>query len=96
MRITLDTEKYTVQVHEAANYEELTLFVDALVEHLKWPADQVQIVERAQSVPKHAQGLDPAFFPPYFVPCTTIDPGTATTSIDYSVSYGGTTNCFTT
>ncbi len=45
MRITLDTEKYTVQVHEAVNYEELTHLVDILVDHAKWPADKVQMVQ---------------------------------------------------
>lgn len=92
MRITLDTEKHTVEVHGTANYEELTLFVDALVEHLKWPADQVQVVER-QPLATSKPTL-PNIYPPYMVPVTTIDAGTATTSIDYSVSYGGPTDCF--
>ena len=68
MRITLDTEKYTVEVHGAANYEKLTTFVDTLLEHLEWPADTVQIVERQ---PLSTSSL---FNPPFTVFCNTTDP----------------------
>ena len=77
MRITLDTEKHTVEVHGTANYEELTHLVDTLVEHLNWPADQVQVAERqplAVNTP-----LYPLLQPPYIVTCNTINPGTTTT-----------------
>lgn len=46
MRITLDTDAHTVEVHGAANYEQLAALVDSLVEQLKWPADAIQIVQR--------------------------------------------------
>jgi hypothetical protein len=68
MLITINTEAHTVQVHEAANYEELTHLVDTLVEHLNWPADTVQIVERQ---PLSNSSL---FEPPFTVFCNTTDP----------------------
>lgn len=77
MRITLDTEKYTVEVHEAANYEELTTLVDALVEHLKWPADKVKLVQPqplASSMP-----ITSPFDPPFTVFCNATETGITAT-----------------
>ena len=86
MRITLDTDTHTVEVHGAANYEQLTALVDSLVQQLKWPADAVQIVQRQPLAINTTYPEDRAIFryfgSPYQVFCgasTTADPGTTGT-----------------
>lgn len=79
MRITLDTEKHTVEVHGAANYEELTHLVDTLVEHLAWPADTAQIVERIIADSQKDRVPFPHFDFPYQIFCNnTANPGATT------------------
>lgn len=92
MRITLDTDTHTVEVHGAANYEQLTALVDTLVQHHQWPADAVQIVQRQPlgilTLPTDHAEQRPLFQRPwwqttYQVFCgdsTTANPGTAGTA----------------
>lgn len=74
MRLTIDTDKHTIEVHGQVKYEEFADFVDALSTRFAWPDSKIVIGAKPENLAM-SQGNICQPNHTFTTPCTPTAPG---------------------